>query len=312
MARMIYEEDIISEFFSDCQLRQLSTGTIRHYRSVLRTFTSYLNRHGKGVQDADREDFKGYIGHLLDNGRSYKTIENHFSAISTFNDYLLYEGIISHNHVLDIRKRYLKRYKDDVRGGKRKLISVEEMSMLVNSIMDVRDRAMVLLLAKTGIRRRELISLDVNNIDLVNLTVIIPRTATKKRSNLTVFFDYETANVLKKWLDRRQEVANSEALFVSYDYGMRLTRSSVYRAVVKWASKVGLHDPTSDNMEDHFTPHCCRHWFTTHLMRAGMQREYVKELRGDARREAMDLYHHIDMEELKKEYLACIPKLGVE
>jgi integrase/recombinase XerD len=42
-----------------------------------------------------------------------------------------------------------------------------------------------------------------------------------------------------------------------------------------------------------------------------MQREYVKELRGDARHEAVDIYHHIDREELRRSYLAHIPKLGI-
>jgi integrase/recombinase XerD len=42
-----------------------------------------------------------------------------------------------------------------------------------------------------------------------------------------------------------------------------------------------------------------------------MPREYVKELRGDKRREAIDIYHRIDREELRKAYLACIPKLGI-
>lgn len=42
-----------------------------------------------------------------------------------------------------------------------------------------------------------------------------------------------------------------------------------------------------------------------------MQREYVKELRGDRRREAVDIYLHIDREELRRSYLACVPKLDV-
>jgi integrase/recombinase XerD len=41
-------------------------------------------------------------------------------------------------------------------------------------------------------------------------------------------------------------------------------------------------------------------WFCTHLFRAGMRREYIKELRGDSRKEAFDLYNHIDLEELKR------------
>jgi integrase/recombinase XerD len=40
-----------------------------------------------------------------------------------------------------------------------------------------------------------------------------------------------------------------------------------------------------------------------------MPRDYVKELRGDTRREAIDIYNHIDMEELKRVYLETIPRL---
>lgn len=74
---------------------------------------------------------------------------------------------------------------------------------------------------------------------------------------------------------------------------------------------MGYHNPESPNLEDHFGPHCFRHWFTTWLLRSGMPREYVKEVRGVVRREAIDIYHHIDREELRRAYLACIPKLGI-
>ena len=81
--------------------------------------------------------------------------------------------------------------------------------------------------------------------------------------------------------------------------------------VVEHAKRAGLHDSKSPDLEDHFTPHCCRHWFTTHLRRAGMPREHIKELRGDVRGEAMDIYYHIDMEELRKSYLAHMPRLEI-
>jgi integrase/recombinase XerD len=100
------------------------------------------------------------------------------------------------------------------------------------------------------------------------------------------------------------------ALFLNHE-GERLNRSGVFNAVVEAAMRVGLHDPTSERLEDHFGPHCCRHWFCTHLFRAGMRREFIKELRGDSRKEAFDLYNHIDLKELKEAYVACIPQLGV-
>jgi integrase/recombinase XerD len=80
---------------------------------------------------------------------------------------------------------------------------------------------------------------------------------------------------------------------------------------VKYAQRVGLHNQKSSRPEDHFSPHCFRHWFTTHLRRAGMDREFIKALRGDRRREAIDIYDHIDREELRHAYLAFIPQLGL-
>jgi len=58
---------------------------------------------------------------------------------------------------------------------------------------------------------------------------------------------------------------------------------------------------------ERFTPHCCRHWFTTHLQRLGMPREYVKFLRGDSLNETMNIYNHIDSEELKDRYKRHVP-----
>ncbi len=73
------------------------------------------------------------------------------------------------------------------------------------------------------------------------------------------------------------------------------------------AEKIGLHDPSSDRLEDHFGPRCCRYWLTTHLRRAGMRREFIQELRGDSRKEAIDIYDHIDLKELKEAYWPAYP-----
>jgi integrase/recombinase XerD len=92
--------------------------------------------------------------------------------------------------------------------------------------------------------------------------------------------------------------------------GVYLNRSGVFNVVVEAARRASLHDSATKRLKDHFGPHCCRHWFCTHLFRAGMRREYIKVLRGDSRKEAFDLYNHIDLKELKEAYLACIPQLG--
>jgi integrase/recombinase XerD len=103
---------------------------------------------------------------------------------------------------------------------------------------------------------------------------------------------------------------NSKALFTN-STGGRLNRNGVYTAVTEAAERAGIHSPNSDRMENRFSPHCCRHRFVTHLLRAGMSRDYVKELRGDTRGEAIDIYNHIDRKELRESYLAHLPHLGV-
>lgn len=315
MEKVLYDKELIKEFINDCKIRGLTKETIRCYEGQIKIFYSFLKNNNRNLLDADKEDLKQFILYLREERKvSIKRIENYFSSLSTFYEFLIYQNIASRNPVLEVRKRYIWRYKKNYNNGnnQRKLISVEEMANFINSILDIRDKAMALLLAKTGIRRGELIRIDLEDIDWEDMSILLK--PTPKRSNRVVFFDPECAIVLKKWLKRRELVADPQckALFVGYIDGKRLKRNGVYTSITRWAEKAGLHDKTSDKLKDHFSPHCFRHWFTTHLRRAGMPREFIQELRGDVRSEAMDIYYHIDREELKKSYLACIPKLGVE
>lgn len=78
-----------------------------------------------------------------------------------------------------------------------------------------------------------------------------------------------------------------------------------------YAEKLGLHDPKG-RLDQKFGPHCCRHWFTTWLRRSGMSRTFIQELCGDSRKEAIDVYDHIEKDELKEAYLRHIPQLNVK
>lgn len=265
------------------------------------------------VSKIDKVVIREYIRVLREERKvSMATIENHLSSVSSFLEYLVYEEIVGSNVALAVRKRYLRRYKNGDPGDahSRKLITTEQLKLLIDSIMVPRDKAIILLLAKTGIRRGELISIDVGEVDLVSLKIQLKPKA--KRSNRLIFFDEECAKVLQNWLRVRERYARDDvpALFIT-ETGGRLEDNGVYLAVTKHAARVGLHDGGSKMLEDHFTPHCLRHWFTTYLRRSGMPREMVQELRGDARKDAIDIYYHIDEEQLRRVYLASIPKIGV-
>ncbi len=302
-------QELIGGFEQDCTDRGLTGETTRHYVHVLKLFSRFVESQGISPLDVDKYVLRNFIRHRRAGGVESKTLKNELSALSAFYGYLCFEGLVQTNPISPVRKRFLKGYKGGLDDPQRKLISVGEMAKLVNSVLDPRDKAIILLLAKTGVRRGELISMDADDIDWAKQSIILkPK---RKRSNRIVFFDDECARALKRWLKVRGELKpKTEALFVGAGW-VRLKRNGVYSLVCKHAQRVGLHDSKSPKLEDHLTPHCFRHWFTTWLRKNGMSREFIQELRGDRRKDAIDIYDHIDRAELRKAYLACIPQLGV-
>jgi integrase/recombinase XerD len=310
MMEEISNIELISQYCKDAEVRGMTPESIIRYRSSLLDFNRFLTKRKVSILEVGNNILVDYLEYLQRKGLAMKTKENYFSSISSLFAFLEFKELVPKNPVLAIRARYLRRYKkDDADSSERKVISVEKMKLLINSILSSRDKAIVTLLAKTGIRRDELIRIDIDDINWSEQSIRLkPK---KKRSNRTVFFDDETARILKRWIRNREGMADeTSALFIG-EGGERLKRSGVYNLVVKYAEAVGLSDPDSDQLEDHFTPHCCRHWFTTYLRKNGMKREFIQKLRGDRRKDAVDIYDHIDDQELRESYLACIPQLGV-
>jgi integrase/recombinase XerD len=303
-------DDLIAHWERDATVRGMSSETIKNYVFDLRHFAALLNKKELSLIDVDRMIIRDFIDVQRERGLTTQTIRHRLTVLSNFYEFLIFEEIVNQNPVNAVRKRYLSCYKIDSEIQTHKIISIEEAASLINSILDIRDKAIIVLLLKTGIRRGELISLELSDINWSDNSILLK--PTKKRTNRLVYFDEETARILRRWLrvraDRNKK--NSQALFIS-SWGKKIDRGAVKHLINKAAIRVGLHDVNSDRMEDHFSAHCCRHWFTTHLRRAGMPREFIQELRGDVRKEAIDIYDHIDKKELRESYLAHIPQLGI-
>ncbi|MBS7623212.1 tyrosine-type recombinase/integrase [Candidatus Bathyarchaeota archaeon] len=307
-------QQILELFIQDCQDRQLTPETTRRYRSSIKQYLVWLGQRNISIVKADKHVLHDYIRFRYSQRVNQATLEQDLSAIGGLYEFLVFEDYMERNPVPGVRKRYLRRYKKESAADNespRKLLTVEEMSLLINSVIDTRDKAILAVLAKTGVRRGELIAMDVNDIDWTMQSITIKRNRFKKRSGRVVYFDDETARLLKRWVSQREKInPETAALFIG-EHGLRLNRNGIYSMVAKYAQRVGLHNPKSPKPEDHVSPHCFRHWFTTHLRRAGMDREFIKVLRGDRRREAIDIYDRIDHEELRRAYLAFIPQLGL-
>lgn len=295
---------MIKEFLRDCQARGLTAHTIETYRSCCLDFLK-CNPEPEKVAT---EDLVRYLGELRSRGLQGSTLKGYFAAIAAFYDFLIFSGAMKVSLIPPFRKRYLHHIKLQYNGeNTRQLISTEQMNDLINFSRYILPRTMMLFLAKTGLRRGEFISMDIQDLDLEKGEFRVKPKA--KRSNRLGFLDPELTAALREYLDWRELRAKGDALWISPERGSRISRNYVYNTITKHASKLGLHDRRG-TLNKKFTPHCFRHFFTTHLRRAKMPREFIQELRGDRRKDAVDIYDHIEIEELRRTYLACIPSLG--
>jgi integrase/recombinase XerD len=299
----------MEDFAQDLNLRGFSKVTRDSTFWAVKRYLKWASQVGIDPQKGRKEDVLSYLAYLRSKGLKRQTLLNNFSALTNWFDFLVESGEIEINPIPPLKKRYLNAYKDDTQ--QRQIITVDQATKMVRSTIDTRDRAILLLLLKTGIRRNELVTLDLEDVDLPGQKITLK--PTNKRSNRIVFFDHEAARSLARWISAREtryKKKEEKALFLSVR-GTRLQKSAVGNLVREAAERVGLYDRSSKKLEDKFTAHCCRHFLTTQLLRNNMRREYVQWLRGDSIKQAVDIYFHINPEDVKQSYLACVPELGV-
>jgi integrase/recombinase XerD len=294
----------LKEFITDCRARGLTDHTIETYKSNVAAFLRTYNEPSKVCLD----DLRAFLGELRARNLHGSTLKGYFASISAFYEFLVFEGKITGNPIPTFRKRYL-RLKLQYNGeNTRQPGSIEQIRELLSlASRDILAKTMILFFVKTGLRRGEFRSMDVFDLDLENGTFLVKPKA--KRSNRLGFIDAELTAGLREYLDWRELVAKEDALWINPD-GYRVSRNLIYYTIIGYAKMSGLHDPHGA-LNKKFSTHNCRHFFTTSLRRAGMKREFIKELRGDRRGDAVDIYDHIDTEELRRSYLECVPYLGV-
>ncbi len=318
---LLTTDELVELFRAECLRRNMEEESTRRYISCFGIFLDFLKERNVFVLDVTKKELEEYIdyrrrhGGKHGEGVSEKTLENDFAAISSFYDFAEYKEYVAKNMVIHVRKRYLRRYKEETADDdQRQVISIEQMAMLINSVLSTRDKCIMLVLAKTGIRRNELIQVNLDHVNWEEQSIRLKkrgRKKHKKRNKDLVFFDDETARWMKAWLRIRETMnPNTNAFFLN-ERGERIGRNAVWTMVSKYAQKVGLHNPESDLIEEHFSVHNFRHWFSTWLRKGGMDRDFIVILRGDSRKGALPIYDEISDDELRKSYLAHIPQLGV-
>lgn len=290
----------MARFIHDCEAKGMTAHSIETYLSNLREFLAYFPKPCK----VDTESMRTYLSHLRSRNLSHSTLKGYISAIASFFDFLVFEKDIAFNPVVEFRKRYLHRLK--VHPETRQLISIHDIQELFKATTYPLQRVIIMLLAKTGMRRGELHDLKESDLNFLNHSIRIPVKA--KRSHNIAFMDDELESTLKEYLEWRNKRAKSPWLLIS-NKGGRIHKDVYGQILAELGEKLHLHHRNGP-LDRKLTPHCFRHWFTTNLYEAGMEPEYIKFLRGDSmREESWQIYNRINPEKVRVEYLRCMPQL---
>ena len=276
--------------------RRLSQHTLAGYRRDLEQFSDYLLQNGTSHwTKVDAHHVRSYAAQRHRAGLSGRSVQRTLSAVRTFYRFLLKEQLVPHNPAFDIHAPK----------ATRKLPSapdVDQMARLlampVRAPLALRDRAIMELTYSSGLRLAEVVSLDIQDVDISQSEVRVVGKGAKSR-NLPV--GRLACEVLRHWLAARNSLAASQetALFVAR-HGRRLTPRAVQYRMRYWATRQGL--------DQHLHPHMLRHSFATHLLESSGDLRAVQELLGHANISTTQVYTHLDFQHLARVYDKTHPR----
>jgi integrase/recombinase XerD len=270
--------------------------TIRGNGCTITLFLTFLKAIGTSqLETVTREALSAFIEHEQDRGMKPNTVNTRLRTVSAFFRFLIDRDVI-HPDVLKHRMRI------KVPDSLPRAIDPEDVKRLLSVIEKVRDRAMILVLLRSGMRIGELLNTTLEELNLKERRIEIFE-AQKTRVGRVVYISDDARAAVLKWLKHRKP--KGPYLF----YGMRggmLCYEVARSTFAKYVDKAGL-------AHKGYTLHCLRHTFASELLNAGMRLECLQQLLGHSSIEMTRRYARLTDMTRKEEYfraMAIIEKGG--
>lgn len=298
-------DEHIGHFLNFMSVEKGASGnTVAAYRNDLQQFDGYItslrgNGKPRDWERTERDLIVDYLLSLRRKNYAEATVARKVAAIKSFFQYLQAEGTIRGNPAESLESPRVGR-------SLPKPLSVTEVDELLEQPMKrntpeaKRDRAMLELLYATGLRVTELVSLEVDDVNMSGPYVRCMGKGSKER---TIPIHEQAAAAVAEYLNegRAALVKNRKenALFVNRR-GERLTRQGFWLILKQYAKEANISTPV--------TPHTLRHSFATHMLRGGAPLRNVQELLGHANISTTQVYTQIANEHVRQVYEKAHPR----
>lgn len=292
---------LINEFIHYLSVeRRLAENTLESYGRDLRQYSQYLENDQDGAEVADRETIMKYLQYLQNQGKATATIARRLAALKAFYQFLVRQQYVAADPTAHLESPKLEKRLP-------KVLTVREVELLLaqpdgSTPAGQRDRAMLELLYATGIRVSELVSLDVDDVNLESGYIkcagrsrgrerVVPMGSIAMR-HCRAYLEQGRPRLIKI-------LGPEEPLFVNH-HGTRLTRQGFWKIVKKYADDARI--------DKEITPHTLRHSFATHLLENGADLRSVQEMLGHADISTTQVYQALTRGRLREVYARTHPR----
>ena len=290
---------VVAHFLAQLLRQYYSAHTISNYRRDLKQLVTFCeeNAHLTRWQQLNHQIIRGFVIWRHQQGLSGRSLQRELSSLRSFFSFLITQDVLDHNPAQGVRAP---------KSGKRlpKNLDIEQTEQLLkinqSDPLALRDMAIMELFYSSGLRLAELVSLNIDSIDLNAASVIV---IGKDRKERRVPVSSKALEAIGRWLDVRKKLLKGEAdqpaLFLS-NRGQRLSPRAVQVRVKQWAKHQGLNVPVH--------PHMLRHSFASHILESSGDLRAVQELLGHADIATTQIYTHLDFQHLAKVYDSAHPR----
>ncbi len=291
----------LSEFISYLTLeKKYSAHTVKAYQNDILEFKNFCGANYE-IEDIDMVEYvliRHWIVELSEKQIDNRTINRKISSLKAYFKFLQKIDVTTVSP-LSMHRALKTAKKIEIPFSELEMEKVLSEIEYADDFEGVRDELLIHVLYVTGMRRAEVISLKVSDVDFANMTIKVLGKRNKER---LVPMLLETKEKFKIYLDNRKglkEINDGSYMFLTLS-GNKLYETLVYRLIKKYFREVSSKVKTS--------PHILRHTFATHLLNKGADLNAVKELLGHSSLASTQVYTHNSIAELKKVHAKAHPR----
>jgi integrase/recombinase XerD len=255
--------------------KRYSENTIKTYRDAISVFLRFFgNKRIEEIENSDLEKFN--TAYILANAYSSSYQNQFVNAIKLF--FLNRKGEKFNPEII---------YRPKREKALPNVLSKEEIKKILDSISNIKHKSMISLIYACGLRRSELLNIQLNDID-PNRKLLFIKQSKGKKDRVVPISDKLIELLRANYKSERPKVY----LFEGEKIGSKYTGSSLQQVLKQAIKKAKIKKPV--------TLHWLRHSYATHLLESGTDLRYIQELLGHNSSRTTEIYTHVSKKKISE------------